>query len=178
LTIDPMKVFTVTLLLSSLVTQATAAPKLHKAAMAASPPPSDTKAPPQRIYRFSLHVHKRADITSEEFSEHWRSKHGPLVTDWLRRYGILKYAQYHTPPSLLPESIAKWPDLAFVDHEPQYDGVVEITVRDIADFYRSQQDPFYINVVAVDEARFAERDTSKWTIGWEEVVFDDVREIS
>jgi hypothetical protein len=173
-----MKLHTTTLLLSLLATQATPAPSLHKASMANATPTTEPATAPQRIYRFSLHVHKRADITNAEFSEHWRSKHGPLVTDWLRRYGILKYAQYHTPPSLIPEAIAKWPDLALLDHEPQYDGVVEITVRDVADFYRSRQDPFYLDVVAADEEKFAERDTSKWTIGWEEVVFDDVREIS
>jgi hypothetical protein len=48
---------------------------------------------PQRVYRFSLYVKKRADISEEEFGRHWRESHAPLVGEWLKQYGILKYVQ-------------------------------------------------------------------------------------
>lgn len=59
-------------------------------AMAADP---NAKPSPQRVYRFSLYVKKRADISEEEFSRHWRESHAPLVGEWLKRYGILRYVQ-------------------------------------------------------------------------------------
>lgn len=47
----------------------------------------------QRVYRFSLYVRKREDITEEEFGRHWAKVHVPLTSEWLKRYGILKYVQ-------------------------------------------------------------------------------------
>jgi hypothetical protein len=81
--------------------------------------------------------------------------------------------QYHTPRSLLEPTISKWPDLAHI--EPQsWDGVVEITVKDIKDFAEARNDPFYINKVIADEEKMvASREGVSWTIGWEEVYIKD-----
>lgn len=52
-----------------------------------------SEAQKQRVYRFSLYVKKRSDITEDEFGRHWREQHAPLTGEWLKRYGILKYVQ-------------------------------------------------------------------------------------
>jgi hypothetical protein len=51
----------------------------------------------QRVYRFSLYVKKRSDISEEEFGRHWRESHVPLTGEWLKRYGILRYVQVCVP---------------------------------------------------------------------------------
>jgi hypothetical protein len=48
---------------------------------------------PQRLYRFSLYVKKRDDMTAEEFGKHWSTSHPPLVQEWMVKYGIVKYVQ-------------------------------------------------------------------------------------
>ncbi|ETN41587.1 uncharacterized protein HMPREF1541_03523 [Cyphellophora europaea CBS 101466] len=127
----------------------------------------------QRLYRFSLYVKKRPDITEEEFNRHWSKEHAPLVKEWLKRYGILKYTQYHTPKSLETEARTKWLELGQLERQP-WDGVVEITVKDIKDFYDARNDPFYIEKVIADEEKFvSNREEASWTIGWEEVYVKD-----
>lgn len=67
----------------------------------------------------------------------------------------------------------KWPDLVQVEPQP-WDGVVEITVRDVQDFIDARNDPFYIQRVIADEEKFVEsRENVSWTIGWEEVYIKD-----
>lgn len=58
----------------------------------------------QRVYRFSLYVRKREDITEEEFGRHWAKEHAPLTGEWLKRYGILKYVQVCFPLPAEPVS--------------------------------------------------------------------------
>ena len=76
--------------------------------------------------------------------------------------------QYHTPPSLQTSSIDTFPNLT----ASPYDGVVELVVRDVADFVRATQDPFYKEHVIPDEEAFLQRGNAAWVVGWEEVKFD------
>lgn len=41
-------------------------------------------------------------------------------------------------------------------------------MRDLEDFKRAQQDPFYIEKVAPDEAKMGDPVKTKFIIGWEE----------
>lgn len=49
-----------------------------------------------------------------------------------------------------------------------YDGFVELLMRDLEDFKRAQQDPFYVEKVAPDEAKMADPAKTKIIVGWEE----------
>ena len=79
--------------------------------------------------------------------------------------------QYHTPSSVrqhaistlgLPESLIA-----------TYDGFVEVLMRNLEDFTRMHQDPFYIEKVAPDEARMTNEAKTQMIFGWEECyVFD------
>lgn len=60
-----------------------------------------------------------------------------------------------------------------VESQP-WDGVVEITVRDVQDFVNARQDPFYVEKVIADEEMFVQsREDVSWTMGWEEVYIKD-----
>jgi hypothetical protein len=43
--------------------------------------------------RIAFFVSKNANITEKEFHHHWSTYHGPMVTPWLKSYGILEYNQ-------------------------------------------------------------------------------------
>lgn len=74
--------------------------------------------------------------------------------------------QYHTPSSVrqhasstlgLPEALIA-----------TYDGFVEVLMRNLEDFTRMHQDPFYIEKVAPDEAKMIDEAKTQMIFGWEE----------
>jgi hypothetical protein len=74
--------------------------------------------------------------------------------------------QYHTPSSVRQQAISIFglPASAVAT----YDGFVELLMRDLEDFKRAQQDPFYIEKVAPDEAKMADPAKTQIIVGWEE----------
>lgn len=89
---------------------------------------------------------------------------------------MLTDRQYHTPPSLQKATLDKWPDLSDFPQQP-YDGVVEITVKSVQDFYDARQDPYYKEHVIPDEEKMIQRGPGQmgWIVGWEEVYIDEQR---
>ena len=83
------------------------------------------------------------------------------------------FPQYHTPPSLRQPTLDSFPELKAAQLPAlPYDGVVEIIVKDIADFADARQDPFYKEHVMPDEEKMVDRGDAAWTVGWEEVKTD------
>lgn len=56
----------------------------------ATSPPELTLPAPIRITFF---LTKNPNITEAEFHDHWSNHHGPLVSPWLKQYGVLEYNQ-------------------------------------------------------------------------------------
>lgn len=52
-----------------------------------------TDEKPYSPIRITFFLTKSANITEEEFHYHYSTHHGPLVTPWLKRYGIIEYNQ-------------------------------------------------------------------------------------
>ena len=48
---------------------------------------------PYSPIRILFFLTKSANITEEEFHYHYSTHHGPLVTPWLKKYGIIEYNQ-------------------------------------------------------------------------------------
>jgi len=66
----------------------------------------------ERLIRISFLAHRNESMTEDEFNQYWTQKHAPLVSDWLAKYGVIKYTQvsiftssYISPPSLRPISV-------------------------------------------------------------------------
>jgi hypothetical protein len=47
----------------------------------------------ESLIRVTVFVNRKPGTTEDEFNKYWAYKHGPLVTDWLQRNGIIKYVQ-------------------------------------------------------------------------------------
>ena len=61
-------------------------------------------------------LHRRPELSREEFQHHWRTTHGPMVAERAETLGIRRYQQVHT---LRP---------AREGQAPEFDGVAELWV--------------------------------------------------
>jgi len=90
-------------------------------------------------------VRKRADLSVEEFQQHWRETHARLVRECpaTQKY-IRKYVQCHT----LPET--------YTDAAVPFDGTAELWFDSVQDKDAFFTDPDYLREVQPDESRFAD----------------------
>jgi len=58
-----------------------------------------------------------------------------------------------------------------------YDGLMELTMPSLSCFDEAQKDPYYLEVVAPDELKFADVPRTKILIGWEEVYVKDGKKV-
>ena len=47
----------------------------------------------ERLIRISIHFRRKKGMSEQEFHDHYANIHGPLVTSWALRRGIVKYVQ-------------------------------------------------------------------------------------
>jgi hypothetical protein len=50
-----------------------------------------------QLIRITVCAKRNPNLSEEEFNNHWANKHGPLITQWLRTHGCVKYVQVHSP---------------------------------------------------------------------------------
>ena len=85
-------------------------------------------------------LQRRPDLTRDAFSEHWRTRHGPLAV--ARQPGFWHYVQNHLVESLTVTS-------------PEWDGFGEIHYRSFEDaFTRSSDSEEAQQLIWEDVARF------------------------
>jgi uncharacterized protein (TIGR02118 family) len=105
--------------------------------------PSGTQSPGFKMIPF---LHRRADLTREAFSQHWREHHGPLAV--ARQPGFWRYVQNH-----LVERLS--------DASPDWDGFGEIHYRTLEDaLTRSYDSEEAQQLIWDDVARFLAYDRS------------------
>jgi hypothetical protein len=51
----------------------------------------------EELIRVTVFANRNNKLSESEFNDHWANKHGPLVTSWLQRHGIVKYVQVSFP---------------------------------------------------------------------------------
>ena len=105
--------------------------------------PSGTQSPGFKMIAF---LRRRADLTQEAFSQHWREHHGPLAV--ARQPGFWHYVQNH-----LVERLS--------DASPDWDGFGEIHYRTLEDaLTRSYDSEEAQQLIWDDVARFLAYDRS------------------
>ncbi|OAP65489.1 hypothetical protein AYL99_01461 [Fonsecaea erecta] len=128
----------------------------------------------QRMLKLSLFARRKSHLSEDEFQRYWSETHRALATEWLVKYGIVKYTQYHTPSHLLPSALAGFPALGSAK-KLDFDAVGEFLMPDLSCFQRAREDPYYAEVIAPDEQRLFDWTSVEWTVGWEEVYIKDGR---
>jgi uncharacterized protein (TIGR02118 family) len=105
-------------------------------------------------------VRRRAGMSAEEFHEHWRDRHGPLVRDnaAVRRY-VRRYEQNHRVGRDYERPAA-----------PDFDGVAVQWFDSFRDFVAMIGDPDFQAVID-DEASFLDRSGTVFVMTDPEIVF-------
>ncbi len=104
---------------------------------------SGTKSPGFKMIAF---LHRRAELTPEAFSQHWRDRHGPLAV--ARQPGFWRYVQNHLVERL-------------TDISPDWDGFGEINYRTLEDALTNSYDSEEAQrLIWEDVARFLAYDRS------------------
>ena len=101
-------------------------------------------------------LHRRAELSREEFQTYWREKHAPLVKAAGPALGIRRYVQEHSVRSDLAAAGASARGIPTGDGE-DFDGVAELwfdSEEAIAAVSASQEGLKHAAILAEDEARF------------------------
>ncbi|CAN9454407.1 unnamed protein product [Alternaria alternata] len=112
----------------------------------------------EELVRVTVLANRNPKLSETEFNDHWTNRHGPLITSWLQRHGIVKYVQYHTTSK--HKALLKMPTLS-------YDGMADFWVRNYEDFEKAYEDPFYLEVVKKDEEYLFDLESLHVTAGVE-----------
>jgi len=106
-------------------------------------------------------MRRRADLTPEQFLDHWGRVHAPIVTENL---AVLRLAGYQR---IVPKVHEMSPQIERRNvSQPPYDGIALLTWASEEDLKRSLQDPKALEVqraLARDEKLFVDADrSSRW----------------
>lgn len=47
----------------------------------------------EKLVRITIFARRKEGISEDDFDRYWATNHGPLISDWLLRNGIVKYVQ-------------------------------------------------------------------------------------
>lgn len=122
------------------------------------------------MFKMSLAVFRRSDLTRAEFLDYWRDVHAPLVLSLASDIRLLRYVQLHGEDGVLSRQ--------FVDHRNVaglHDGVAQL-------WWRSEEDRLAAaateagaeasRLLRDDERRFCDLERSSVCFGSEVVIFD------
>jgi uncharacterized protein (TIGR02118 family) len=117
------------------------------------------------MLKLTFCLHRRADLSREEFQRYWRDTHGPLVRSHAKALGIVRYVQTHTGHDELGAALR-----SSRGGPEAYDGVAELWWRDRAAFEAALTTPAAQEAGAAlleDEQRFIDLARSPLWIGEE-----------
>lgn len=124
------------------------------------------------MIKFMYCIHKRTDLTDEEFRTYWREKHGTFIRSLAKTIRAKKYIQSHTMNTPINEELVRSRGL---DRTPPYDGVTEIWWESMEDFLVGVNSPEGIEAAQryiADEANFVDFSQSRAFLTEEYVIFD------
>ncbi len=116
-------------------------------------------------------IHRREDMTREEFQRYWREEHAELVKRHATALGIRRYIQTHARDTDMDETIS-----GARGSEPRfYDGVAELwwdSIEDLVAAATSEAGLIAGQALLEDEQRFIDLARSPLWLGEENVVID------
>ncbi|EPS42287.1 hypothetical protein H072_3757 [Dactylellina haptotyla CBS 200.50] len=123
----------------------------------------------EKLVRVTMLFKKNPDLTDAEFHQHWAHTHAPLCTEWMKKYGIIKYTQNHIAGDLVDglRTAVSWAQTA------PYNGIADFYVRDLKHFTDAVADEYYMRVLVPDGAVFGDMATGVLTVGEDYMVVDN-----
>lgn len=106
-------------------------------------------------------LNRRPELSFEEFSNHWRDTHAPLVRKTAAEFGVVEYHQLRPSSETMSGALAE-----FRGAPGLYDGVAEVTFESLEAMTAALKDPSLRGAarhIIGDEAKFI--DFSRSPIG-------------
>ena len=103
-------------------------------------------------------LHRRSDITREQFQDYWLNRHGPFFQQNASTMRAKKYVQSHTVDTPLNEGMRESRGML-----PEYDGVAEVwfsSVEDLMDAMSSPEGQQLSATLLKDEENFIDHSRS------------------
>ncbi len=96
------------------------------------------------MVKFSIFLHRHADMNQEDFVQYHKNNHAPLFASLPEvRQFVRKYIQCHTLPVSLPELPAL-----------PYDGITELWFDDVESIAKVFSSEHYMQQIRPDEKKF------------------------
>ena len=101
-------------------------------------------------------LHRKPDLSREEFQRYWRETHAPLVKAAQEALGIRRYIQQHTVDSLIGAANNEGRGIPYGDGE-DFDGVAELWFdgeEEVAAAVATEEGQKHARILFEDEANF------------------------
>ena len=115
-------------------------------------------------------LHRRPDLTREEFQTHWRETHAPLVIERAATLGIKRYVQVHTSNTPINQGLREGRG-----GPEAYDGTAELWFESESSLMASLERPEWTaasGALIEDEHNFVDLTRSPLWLGDELVIVD------
>ncbi|KAL2188018.1 hypothetical protein L209DRAFT_724569 [Thermothelomyces heterothallicus CBS 203.75] len=119
--------------------------------------------------------YRKPGMTEEEYRNHMVNISAPMTKGLMVKYGIKRWTQIHNQSAtraLMSQLFD--PQMANI---ADFDCFSQVVFRDIEDYKRMKQDPWYKEHLVGDHEKFADTKRSKMTIGWVEEYVRDGKEV-
>ncbi|KAL4756995.1 decarboxylase tpcK [Aspergillus foveolatus] len=115
--------------------------------------------------------YRKPGMSEEDYRNHMVNISAPMTKDLMVKYGVKRWTQIHnSSPTRALMSHLFDPQMANV---ADFDCFSQVVFKDIEDYKRMKQDPWYKEHLVGDHEKFADTKRSIMTIGWvEEFVRD------
>ncbi|KAK1147825.1 hypothetical protein N8T08_000338 [Aspergillus melleus] len=126
------------------------------------------------LYACIIFAYRKKGMSEEAYHEYLSTHHATVVKNHIAKFGIVNYTLTHNT------SEAKTMATRLLGPVPQaekkiadYDCVVQVKFRDIQNYLKTRDDPFFKEVIGPDHEHFADTERTRFLTGWVEKLIED-----
>ncbi|KAL4912426.1 EthD domain-containing protein [Aspergillus aurantiobrunneus] len=119
----------------------------------------------QRLYALTICAHRKPGMSEDDYHRYLSEHHSQIVKTHLVQAGIVGYTMTHNTTetkTMMKQIFGDFPEGKTAD----YDCFIQILFRDVEDYIRAKNDPYYQQVIFPDHANFADNERTVFVTGW------------
>ncbi|KAJ5196747.1 hypothetical protein N7449_007226 [Penicillium cf. viridicatum] len=128
--------------------------------------------PSQRVYALTICAYRKEGMSEGDYHSYLSEHHAKLVKTHLVKAGIVSYTMTHNTTEtkqMLQQIFGHFPE----GHTASYDCFIQIIFKDVKDYIRVKDDPYYRDVIFPDHVNFADPARTVFVTGWVETHIAD-----
>ncbi|EED21095.1 conserved hypothetical protein [Talaromyces stipitatus ATCC 10500] len=118
-----------------------------------------------RVYCLTICACRKEGMDEDEYHRYLSEHHSNLVKGHLAAKGILSYTMTHNTTEtkqMMTQIFGTYPEGDIC----KYDCFIQIHFKDVLDYIRAKDDPYYKEVILPDHAHFADPANTVFVTGW------------